>query len=74
MGNLRLVDWYNHGQDSDSDACDKTTNVKHCDYNAGRLDDTADNEDATCREYSATAAKTVGVRGDKSATEASCCE
>jgi hypothetical protein len=59
MGNLRLIDWYDHSQNSDSDACDKTADVKHCDHNAGSLNDAADNEDATCRKDSATTTKTV---------------
>lgn len=59
MGDLRLVDWYDHSQNSDADACNETTDVEHCDHNSGSLNDAADNEDATCCEYSAAAAKSV---------------
>ena len=59
MGNLRLVDWNDHSQDSDADACDETTDVEHCDHNSGSLNDAADNEDATRCEYSTAAAKSI---------------
>lgn len=59
MGNLRLVDWYDHSQDSDADACNEATDIKHCDHNPGSLNDAADNEDTTCREYSTAATKAV---------------
>lgn len=59
MSDLRLVNWNDHSQDPDSDACDKTTDVKHCDHDAGSLNDAADHEDTTCREYGAPAAQTV---------------
>jgi hypothetical protein len=74
MGDLRLVDRNDHGQDSDSNACDETADVEHCDHNAGGLYDTTDDEDATCYENSTATAKTVGVGGEKSATKASRCE
>jgi hypothetical protein len=59
MGDLRLVDWYDHSQDSDADACDETTDVEHCDHNSGSLDNAADDEDATCDQDSTPTTKTI---------------
>jgi len=59
MGDLRLVDWYDHSQDSDADACDETTDVEHCDHNSGSLNDATDHKDATCDQDSASTTKTV---------------
>jgi hypothetical protein len=61
MGNLRLIDWDDHCQNADSNTCNKTTNVKHCDHHASSLDDTADDEDATCHEDGPAAAEAVRV-------------
>jgi hypothetical protein len=61
VGDLRLVDWDDHSQDPDADACDQPANVEHCDHNAGRLNDAADDEDAACHKNSTTTAKTVRI-------------
>jgi hypothetical protein len=61
MSDFRLVDWDDHSQDADSDTCDQTAKVKHCNHDAGCLDDAADDKDATCHKDSATTTKTVGV-------------
>jgi hypothetical protein len=71
MSNLRLIDWDDHRQDSDSYTCNETTNVKHCDHNTSSLDDAADDEDATCHEDGPTTAETVRVRGEEGTAEAS---
>jgi len=74
VGDLRLVDWDDHSQDPDADACDQPANVEHCDHDAGCLNDAADDEDAACYEDSAATTKTVRVRSKKGATETSCCK
>jgi hypothetical protein len=74
MGNLWLIDWDDHCQDADSNARNETTNVKHCDHNAGSLDGAADDENAACHQDGPATAEAVRVRGEEGAAEASCRE
>jgi hypothetical protein len=70
MGNLWLIDWDDHCQDADSNARNETTNVKHCDHNAGSLDGAADDENAACHQDGPATAEAVRVRGEEGAAEA----
>jgi hypothetical protein len=61
MGDLRLIDRDNHSQNPDSNAGDETTNVQHRDHDASGLDDTADDEDATCHKDGPASTETIRV-------------
>jgi hypothetical protein len=71
MGNLWLIDRNDHCQDANTDTCNETTNVKHCDHDASRLDDASDDENAACHEDGPATTETIRVWGKKGAAEAS---